>query len=224
VSLPQDQEPDLPAFHAAPAVHPTRTARGRYVTALRATMPLCAMLIAGCTWYHREPLAPRDMSTSASTFERIQIDLATMPLPELAAHRFDPSAGLVIEEVAMLAVANNPDLKLTRDDLGIAHAQLSVSSDYPGAEGMTRAFNYGLSMDLIAIVTRGANKKSADRGHPRAIASRLRTGPGIGDAATARHRDHFRPTVQLPLVLLLLPVLLQLLMKQRTADQGKHAG
>jgi len=163
----------LPAFHADPAVHPTRVVRGRCVTALRATMPLCAMLIAGCTWYHREPLAPRDTSTSASTLERIQIDPATMPLPELAAHRFDPSNGLDIEEVAMLAVANNPDLKLTRDDLGIARAQafsagllpdpqLSVSSDYPGAEGFTRAFNYGLSMDVMAIVTRGANKKSAE--------------------------------------------------------------
>jgi outer membrane protein TolC len=73
----------------------------------------------------------------------------------------------------MLAVANNPDLKLTRDDLGIARAQafsagllpdpqLSISSDYPGAEGTVRAFNYGLSMDVLAIITRGANKKSAD--------------------------------------------------------------
>ncbi|CAN0627453.1 Outer membrane efflux protein [Burkholderia multivorans] len=96
-----------------------------------------------------------------------------MPLPELAAHRFDPSDGLDIEEVAMLAVANNPDLKLARDDLGIARAQafsagllpdpqLSVSSDYPGATGFSRAFSYGLSMDVMAIVTRAANRKSAD--------------------------------------------------------------
>lgn len=96
-----------------------------------------------------------------------------MPLPELAAHRFDPSDGLDIEEVAMLAVANNPDLKLARDDLGIARAQafsagllpdpqLSVSSDYPGLQGATRAFSYGLSMDVMAVVTRGANSRSAD--------------------------------------------------------------
>ncbi|SEA35213.1 TolC family protein [Paraburkholderia sartisoli] len=140
---------------------------------LWALAPVCTALLAGCTWYHREPLAARDTSTSATTLERIQIDPATMPLPELAAHRFDPSDGLDIEEVAMLAVANNPDLKLTRDDLGIAHAQafsagllpdpqLSISSDYPGAQGLTRAFNYGLSMDVMAIVTRGANKASAD--------------------------------------------------------------
>ncbi|WP_257127921.1 TolC family protein [Burkholderia sp. MSMB1835] len=96
-----------------------------------------------------------------------------MPLPELAAHRFDPSDGFDIEDVAMIAVANNPDLKLARDDLGIARAQafsagllpdpqLSVSSDFPGAAGLERAFNYGLSMDVMAIVTRNANKRSAD--------------------------------------------------------------
>ena len=131
------------------------------------------LLLGGCTWYHREPLAPQDTSTSAHSLERIQIDASHMPLPELAAHRFDPSDGLDIDEVAMLAVANNPDLKLTRDDLGIARAQaysagllpdpqLSVSSDYAGAAGTTRAFNYGLSIDVMAIVLRSANRQSAD--------------------------------------------------------------
>ncbi|WCM18007.1 TolC family protein [Paraburkholderia bryophila] len=146
-----------------------------YATAapLRALVPLCALLIGGCTWYHREPLAPRDTSTSTRSLERIRIDPSTMPLPELAAHRFDPSDGLDIDEVAMLAIANNPDLKLARDDLGMARAQaysagllpdpqLSVSSDYPGAAGTTRAFNYGLSIDVMAIVLRSANRQSAD--------------------------------------------------------------
>lgn len=133
----------------------------------------CVMLFAGCSWYHHEPLSGQDTSVSTRTLERVQIDPATMPLPELKAHRFDPSDGLDIEEVAMLAVANNPDLKLTRDDLGIARAQafsagllpdpqLGLSSDYPGMEGYSRAFTYGLSMDVMAIVTRGANRKSAD--------------------------------------------------------------
>jgi outer membrane protein TolC len=130
------------------------------------------MLLAGCTWYHREPLAPRDTSTSARSLERVRVDASTMPLPELAAHRFDPSDGLDIDETAMLAVANNPELKLARDDLGIARAQaysagllpdpqVSVSSDYPGAAGATRAFSYGLSIDVMAIVLRSANQQSA---------------------------------------------------------------
>jgi outer membrane protein TolC len=140
---------------------------------LRACVPLCALLMSGCTWYHRAPLALQDTSTSAHSLERIRIDPSSMPLPELAAHRFDPSDGLDIDEVAMLAVANNPDLKLARDDLGIARAQaysagllpdpqLSIASDYPGQIGTTRAFSYGLSMDVMAIVLRSANQQSAD--------------------------------------------------------------
>jgi outer membrane protein TolC len=134
---------------------------------------LVTLGVQGCTWYRRQPLALADTSTSVSALDRLRIDPATMPLPELAAHRFDPSDGLDIEEVAMLAVANNPDLTLARGDLHIAQAQafsagllpdpqLAVSSDYPGMEGATRAFNYGLSMDVMAIVTRSANKASAD--------------------------------------------------------------
>ncbi|MFM0220302.1 MULTISPECIES: TolC family protein [Paraburkholderia] len=138
-----------------------------------ALIPISIVLISGCTWYHREPLLPQATATPEWTLERLQIDPSTMPLPELAAHRFDPSDGLDIDEVAMLAVANNPDLKLSRDDLGIARAQaysagllpdpqLSVSSDYPGAVGTTRAFSYGLSIDVMAIVLRSANRQSAD--------------------------------------------------------------
>jgi outer membrane protein, heavy metal efflux system len=129
--------------------------------------------LAGCTWYRPQPLSTSDTLTTRTQLERMQIDPAKMPLPELAAHRFDPSNGFDIEDVAMLAVANNPDLKLARDDLGIAQAQafsagllpdpqVSVSSDYPGQLGFDRAFSYGLSMDLMAIVTRSANKRSAD--------------------------------------------------------------
>ncbi len=110
---------------------------------------------------------------SASDATRIHIDPKSMPLPALAAHRFDPSNGFDIDDVAMLAVVNNPDMKQARDALGVSRAQafsagllpdpqLSVSSDYPGAVGFERAFNYGLSMDVMALVTHGANKRSAD--------------------------------------------------------------
>ncbi|WP_240655824.1 TolC family protein [Paraburkholderia phosphatilytica] len=118
-------------------------------------------------------MTPTPTATTQADLARIRIDPATMPLPELAAHRFDPSGGFDIDDVAMLAVVNNPDLKLARDDLGIARAQafsagllpdpqLAVSTDYPGAAGFSRAFSYGLSMDVMALVTRNANKRSAD--------------------------------------------------------------
>ncbi len=140
---------------------------------LLAVAALCAGALSGCTLYRAQPLPAAASMTTQDTLGRLQIDPAKMPLPELAAQRFDPSDGFDIEEVAMLAVANNPDLKLARDDLGIAQAQafsagllpdpqVAVSSDYPGALGLSRAFSYGLSMDVMAIVTRGANKQSAD--------------------------------------------------------------
>lgn len=156
-----------------PASSPFPASRRRAARAALACAVSCVVALCGCTVYHPQPLPVQPTLTTPDALERLRIDPAKMPLPELAAHRFDPSAGFDIEDVAMLAVANNPDLKLARDDLGIAQAQaysagllpdpqLAVSSDYPGAAGLERAFNYGLSMDVMAIVTRNANKRSAD--------------------------------------------------------------
>lgn len=127
-------------------------------------LALAGGMTAGCTMYRATPLATAPNAPADAT--RITVDPASMRFPALASHRFDPSDGLDMTEVEMLAVANNPDLKLARDDLGIARAQsfaagllpdpqLGISSDYasPGAPGATRAFNYGLSMDLMAIVS-----------------------------------------------------------------------
>jgi outer membrane protein, heavy metal efflux system len=129
-------------------------------------------MLAGCTWYRPQPLSSANTLTTSAQLVRMEVDASKMPLPALAAHRFDPSDGFDIEEVAMLAVANNPDLRLTRDDLGIAQAQaysagllpdpqLSLASDYPGQAGFARAFSYGLSIDVMAIVTRSANQRAA---------------------------------------------------------------
>ncbi|WP_233272978.1 TolC family protein [Paraburkholderia acidisoli] len=137
------------------------------------SVAVLAALLGGCASWHAQPLPAGVSLLEPDGVARVQIDAAAMPLPELAAHRFDPSDGFDMDEVAMLAVANNPDLKLARDDLGIARAQafsagllpdpqVSVSSDYPGAIGMSRAFSYGLSMDVMALLTRSANVKSAN--------------------------------------------------------------
>ncbi|WP_414441012.1 TolC family protein [Burkholderia sp. 22PA0106] len=155
--------------HPVRRPEPHRHAR-RTLGALAAA---CLLLTAGCVSYRPQPLARQASFTTTAGLARLTIDPAAMPSPALAAHRFDPSDGFDIDEVAMLAVANNPDLRLARDDLGIAHAQafaagllpdpqISVSSDYPGQVGLGRAFSYGLAMDVMAIVTRGANRKAAD--------------------------------------------------------------
>ncbi|MHB8832962.1 MAG: TolC family protein, partial [Desulfobacteria bacterium] len=85
--------------------------------------------ITGCAAYRAKPL---DMaSTMPHEVPHLVIDARRMPLPELAFHRFDPSDGLDMTEVAMLAVVNNPDLKLARDDAGIARAQAFAAGLLP---------------------------------------------------------------------------------------------
>jgi outer membrane protein TolC len=98
-----------------------------------------------------------------------------MPLSDLAAHRFDPSDGLDMTETAMLAVANNPDLKLARDDVGIARAQsfnagllpdpqISLAGGWPspGPAGSSTAFSYGMAFDFMSLVQRADAKAAAD--------------------------------------------------------------
>lgn len=133
---------------------------------------LIALALSGCATYAPHPLLDHDTSTPA--VDRIVVDSSAMPLPELAAHHFDPAKGLDMDDVAMLAVANNPDLRLLRDDLGIARAQafsagllpdpqLSLANDYPSGSNpaLTHAFNYGISMDVMSLLTRSSKRNAA---------------------------------------------------------------
>jgi outer membrane protein TolC len=129
-------------------------------------------MLTSCAVYRASPLTDHTTALSKTDLTRLTVNADQMPWPSLKTHRFDPSDGLDIDEVAMLAVANNPDLKLARDDVGIANAQafsagllpdpqLGVSSDYAAIPGTTRAFNYGLSMDLLAVLSRAGNHRAA---------------------------------------------------------------
>ena len=63
---------------------------------------LAAGLVAGCASYRPEPLPAAP--SMARDVAQIEVDASRMPLPRLRSHRFDPSDGLDIDEVAMLAV------------------------------------------------------------------------------------------------------------------------
>ena len=128
--------------------------------------------LTGCATYHPAPLSTHSSATRDLT--HIVVNASDMPLPELSAHRFDMSDGLDMTEVAMLAVANNPQLKLARDDSGISRAQafaagllpdpqLGISRDTArnGGPGSTSAFNLGLSYDVNGLLTRSAGKRAA---------------------------------------------------------------
>jgi outer membrane protein TolC len=135
---------------------------------------LLAGSLAGCATYREQPLGTR--SNLPDRIPDLTIDPRQMPLPELAAHRFDPTDGLDSTEVAILAVVNNPDLKTARAAAGVAHAQafaagllpdpqLSLSADRPdaGQAATATAYTFGLSYDLIALLTRVPRRAAARR-------------------------------------------------------------
>ncbi|BFI95342.1 MAG: TolC family protein [Rhodanobacter sp.] len=131
-----------------------------------------AALLGGCAVYRPLPLGRGDGAASAA---QLGVPAAAMPLPALAAHRFDPADGLDATEVAMLAVANNPELKVQRDALGIARAQafaagllpdpqLSLEEDLPhhSGSGLTKAYNIGISADVSALLLRSSRTHAAN--------------------------------------------------------------
>lgn len=129
--------------------------------------------LTGCASYTPQPL--RTVPTLPSRAGDIEVDTGSLPFPQLTGHPFDPSDGLDEMEVAMLAVANNPDLRIARDDLAVVHAQafaagllpdpqlglshdLSNSSAGPDATG---AFSLGLSYDINPLIQRVVSARSA---------------------------------------------------------------
>ncbi|MBI3753499.1 MAG: TolC family protein [Deltaproteobacteria bacterium] len=121
----------------------------------------------GCVSYQVKPL--NTQPTLLHKVPHLIIDTKRLPLPELAAHPFNPDDGMDMTEVTILAVVNNPALKIARDEKGIAEAQLMTAGilpnpqitagiDHPtnGGPGSMDAFNFGLSYDINKLITRNA--------------------------------------------------------------------
>jgi outer membrane protein TolC len=126
-----------------------------------AGMPTAAiLLLAGCATYTPLPLAadvqPKD---SAEALQH------TTPLP----HR------LGVEDIALLAVQNNPDLLAARAQQGLAQAQLlaagilpnpSLSASYGyliSGPGTTNPITIALSEDLRTLFTRSSKHRAAQQ-------------------------------------------------------------
>jgi outer membrane protein TolC len=125
--------------------------------------------LSACTTYAPKPLP--DRVSFPPSVASIAFAPAHLPFRSLSSHIFNPADGLDMDEVAMLAVANNPQLRQARDALGIARAQsfaagllpdpqLGVTSDHPtnGTAGNTNAFNFTLSYDVNALLLRSSRK------------------------------------------------------------------
>jgi outer membrane protein TolC len=139
-------------------------------------------LLAGCQSYVPKPLTNKTSALGSQAVAHLSIDPSTLPLPGLRHYRFDPSDGFDPMEVAMIAVSNNPDLRLARDDAGIAQAQafaahllpdpqisLSGTVPTPALEGNNvTAYSYGLNYDLITLLTHRIAEASSKAGAKQA--------------------------------------------------------
>lgn len=133
----------------------------RYYVAL-----LCSLLTA-CATYQPMPLA-KDFSTQEYS-SHLTTNFKSLPVAEQRTHPFQSAERLSMTDVAIIAVLNNPDLKIGRDDAGIVQAQafaagllpdpqLALSGDLSNSAGpgSTKAFSYGLSFDISTLITRSS--------------------------------------------------------------------
>jgi outer membrane protein TolC len=128
-------------------------------------------LLAGCAAYAPAPLADRpDLRQSAT---QLVIAADRLPLRETGSHRFDPRRPLDMDDVAMIAIARNPDLRAMRQRVGVAQAQVFAAGILPnpqfsfdygfltGGPGTTDSIMAGLAQDVVPLLTRSSRLDAA---------------------------------------------------------------
>ncbi|MBI1424146.1 MAG: TolC family protein [Gammaproteobacteria bacterium] len=136
--------------------------------------PLSAavLFVSACASY--QPLPLNDQPHLPEDVAHLRVDPRDLSFPHLATYKIDAADGLDMTEVAILAVLNNPELKLARADANIAHAQafaagllpdpqFNLSRDFPrqSGPGITNAYNAGIAYDINTLITHAAQSDAA---------------------------------------------------------------
>lgn len=125
--------------------------------------------LAGCTSYHVAPLPQRpDLKTTLA-----DVDVTIPATTHEAARRIDVARPLTIDEIGLLAILNDPELKSEHGAVDAARAGLVQATILPNPSA---SFSYGqlisgpgtvssiaasLAQDIAPIITRGARIGSA---------------------------------------------------------------
>ncbi len=133
------------------------------------------LMVGGCAHYAPKPL-PQQFSVPDSP-SAVKVDVRRMPRE--VRHVWNPADGLDSEETAMLAVANNPQLRASRAALGVARAQvfaaglladpqLAFNEDYAMTPGTQNAWALGLGFDVGDWLMRSSRQRVARAGETAA--------------------------------------------------------
>jgi outer membrane protein TolC len=146
------------------------TPRFRLWLALLYALTVSAPLTSCATY------APEALSNSpdlGSSVRDLVVSADQFPLREIGNHRFDLRRPLDVDDVAVIAVANNPDLRATRSKIGVAQAQVFAAGILPnpqfnfdygfltGGPGTTDAIAAGLAQDILPVLTLSTRKEVA---------------------------------------------------------------
>lgn len=132
----------------------------------------CALLLEACATY--TPLELSEAPDLRANARQLSVSADQFPLPELGTHRVGARRFLDIDDVAIIAVANNPDLRATRARLGVAEAQAFAAGILPnpqvslergfliGGPGTVDSVLAGISQDVVPLLTLSTRKEAAE--------------------------------------------------------------
>ena len=127
-------------------------------------------VVAGCTSYHAVPLPQQP--DLAATLAGLDTTIPAMTADE-AARRIDITGPLTIDEIGLLAILNDPELKSEQGEIDVARAGLVQATILPNPSasfsygdllagpGTTASIATSLAQDIAPILTRGARINSA---------------------------------------------------------------
>ena len=123
------------------------------------------LLLGGCAVY--QPHMLPDHAALSDSPVALQIDSAKLRMAGLQKKQVNLSDGLDMTEIAILAVLNNPELKVQRARRAMAGAQLfaagllpdpqfSANLDHPAGNipGISTGWGLGLGYDIMPLITR----------------------------------------------------------------------
>ncbi len=134
-------------------------------------------ILSSCATYQPRPLA--DLSPLVTKPDGLQIKATALQGKPASVYAINLADGLDLTETGIIAVLNNPDLKVQRARLQVAGAQsfsagllpdpqLGAGFDKPtGNAAPDTAWLVGLSYDIIPLITRQARIDAAHKGQEK---------------------------------------------------------